>query len=98
MTRMIGSKVIGMKPAVAQVSRRKFWGVRAMPKPMAEQVKPIIYDTLIEVYKPLLDKLTSIDEKLGKIEMYVDKYAPKYVSSSGNEDVQMVDTKDMKND
>tara|TARA_B110000977_G_scaffold201886_1_gene299803 strand:- start:8550 stop:8729 length:180 start_codon:yes stop_codon:yes gene_type:complete len=59
-------------------------------------MKPILYDTLSEVYKPLVDKLTSIDEKLGKIEKYIDTFAPKVVVNSSNEEVKMVDTKDFK--
>ena len=81
-------------------TRRNFWKSRAVPKqvvqPVVDQVKPIIHETLNEVYKPLLDKLSSIDEKLGKIETYIDKYAPKVVKASSGDDVEMVDTKDLK--
>ena len=81
-------------------TRRNFWKSRAVPKqvvqPVVDQVKPIIHETLNEVYKPLLDKLSSIDEKLGKIETYIDKYAPKVVKTSSGDDIEMVDTKDLK--
>jgi hypothetical protein len=72
--------------------RRSFWKSRAIPKNMqpAEQVKPFIYETLSEVYKPLLEKLTSIDEKLSTVEEYIENYAPKVVKNSANEDVNMV--------
>ena len=87
-----------LKAPVKQLyaSRRDFWKHRAVPKqvqPVVDQVKPIIHETLNEVYRPLLDKLTSIDEKLGKIEKYVDTYAPRVVQSTGNEEIKMVKPK-----
>jgi hypothetical protein len=81
---------------VKPIHKRSFWKQHAVPKhvqPVVEQIKPIIYETLNEVYKPLLDKLTSIDDKLGKIENYIDNYAPKFVKNSAGEDVSMIDPK-----
>jgi hypothetical protein len=75
--------------------RRNLWKSRAVPKQVSEHVKPIIHETLKEVYAPLLDKLSSIDKRLETIETYVEKYAPKYVKTSGNTEVQLVDPKDL---
>ena len=80
-------------------SRRHFWKHRAVPRqvqPVVDQVRPIIHETLNEVYRPLLDKLTSIDEKLGKIEKYVDSYAPKVVKGTDNQEIKMVDPSTLK--
>lgn len=80
-------------------NRRTFWKMRSVPKhvqPVVEQVKPIIHETLKEVYAPLLEKLSSIDNRLENIETYVEKYAPKYVKTSGDKTVQLVDPKDIK--
>ena len=52
-------------------------------QPFVEQLKN---DTLTEVYKPILDKLVSIDEKLGKIEYYFEHYAPNVIKNNENED------------
>ena len=62
-------------------------------QPFVEQLKN---DTLNEVYKPLLDKLVSIDEKLGKIEYYFEHYAPKVVKNNKNTEVSIIDAKDFK--
>ena len=87
----------------ASVRSRRFWKQHAIPKhvqPVVDQIEPIIYDTLSKVYKPLVDKLTSIDEKLGKIEKYIDTFEPntevEVEVNSTNEEVGMVDTKDFK--
>ena len=75
---------------------RRFWklSARSVPKhvqPVVEQVKPIIDETLKEVYKPLLEKLTSIDNKLENIELYL-------VKKNTDKGIQMVDTKDLGRD
>lgn len=95
MYRLLRSSVISSH---ASHGRRHLWKRSAVKKhiqPVVEQVKPVIHEALTEVYKPLLDKLTSIDEKLGKIEAYVDSYAPKVVKNSANEDVKMVNPSEL---
>lgn len=90
MYRLLRSSVMSSH---ASRGRRHLWKRSAVKKhvqPIVDHVKPVVYETMSEVYKPLLDKLTSIDEKLGKIEKYVDSYAPKVVKNSANEDVKMI--------
>jgi hypothetical protein len=76
---------------------RRFWKLnarRSVPKhvqPVVEQVKPIIDETLKEVYKPLLEKLTSIDNKLENIEKHL-------INKNSDKDIQMVDIKDLGRD
>tara|TARA_B110000977_G_C11084488_1_gene494132 strand:+ start:4155 stop:4406 length:252 start_codon:yes stop_codon:yes gene_type:complete len=72
--------------------RRVFHKHRALHKsvqPVVDQIKPIVHETLKEVYKPLLDKLTSIDEKLGKITMSIEDFSPKSGTVDEEEEIQL---------
>ena len=88
--------VRGTRP-IARLQKRYFWKNRAVPKhvqPIVDQVKPVVNDALLEVYKPLLEKLTSIDNRLEHIEEYMTMVTPRIVKINDDKLAVMIDPKD----